>query len=63
MKNIYDPIFVKNLFNKMSKSYERMNYIASFGFSIIWRKQFIKKLDKNESKIKVIDLLSGLGEN
>lgn len=63
MKNIYDPIFVKSLFNKMSKSYERMNYITSFGFSIIWRKQFIKKLDKNESKIKVIDLLSGLGEN
>lgn len=47
----------------MSKSYERMNYITSFGFSIIWRKQFIKKLEQNESKIKVIDLLSGLGEN
>lgn len=47
----------------MSKSYERMNYITSFGFSIIWRKQFIKNLEKNESNIQVIDLLSGLGEN
>ena len=47
----------------MSNSYERMNYITSFGFSIIWRKQFIKALNKKESKIKVIDLLSGLGEN
>ena len=63
MNDIYDPTFVKKLFNKMSNSYERMNYITSFGFSIIWRKQFIKALNKKESKIKVIDLLSGLGEN
>ena len=63
MNDFYDPTFVKKLFNKMSNSYERMNYITSFGFSIIWRKQFIKALNKKESKIKVIDLLSGLGEN
>ena len=63
MSNIYEPEFVKKLFNQMSSSYERMNYITSFGFSIIWRKQFIKALNKKESKIKVIDLLSGLGEN
>ena len=63
MNDIYDPIFVKKLFNKMSSSYERMNYITSFGFSIIWRKQFIKTLNKKESKVKVMDLLSGLGEN
>ena len=29
---IYDPAFVKGLFNRMSRSYERMNYVASFGF-------------------------------
>ncbi|MGV0947330.1 class I SAM-dependent methyltransferase [Empedobacter falsenii] len=52
MNDIYDPTFVKKLFNKMSNSYERMNYITSFGFSIIWRKQFIKALNKKESKIK-----------
>lgn len=43
-KNIYDPQFVKNLFNTMSGSYERMNYITSFGFSIRWRKQFLRSL-------------------
>lgn len=47
----------------MSGSYERMNYITSFGFSIRWRKQFLNKLGKSEQPLEVIDLLSGLGEN
>lgn len=63
MKDIYEPEFVKKLFNQMSASYERMNYITSFGFSIRWRKQFIQKITATDEKVKVIDLLSGLGEN
>lgn len=63
MNNIYEPEFVKKLFNQMSSSYERMNYITSFGFSIRWRKQFLDKLGKSEANLNVIDLLSGLGEN
>lgn len=63
MDNIYEPEFVKKLFNQMSSSYERMNYITSFGFSIRWRKQFIDKLGNSNEKLNVIDLLSGLGEN
>lgn len=47
----------------MSGSYERMNYITSFGFSIRWRKQFLKKLGNSDKQLNVIDLLSGLGEN
>lgn len=47
----------------MSSSYERMNYVTSFGFSIRWRKQFLSKLDKSNEQLHVIDLLSGLGEN
>lgn len=47
----------------MSGSYERMNYITSFGFSIRWRKQFLKKLGNSSNNVQVIDLLSGLGEN
>lgn len=61
--NIYEPEFVKKLFNQMSGSYERMNYITSFGFSIRWRKQFLARLGKSEQQLNVIDLLSGLGEN
>lgn len=63
MNNIYEPKFVKQLFNQMSDSYERMNYITSFGFSIRWRKQFLSKLGKSKENLNVIDLLSGLGEN
>ncbi|MDV7699564.1 class I SAM-dependent methyltransferase [Chryseobacterium soli] len=63
MKNIYDPGYVKKLFNHMSASYERMNYITSFGFSIRWRRQFLTKLGRSQDKLHVIDLLSGLGEN
>ena len=63
MNEIYEPEFVKKLFNQMSSSYERMNFITSFGFSILWRKQFINKLTKSDKEVKVIDILSGLGEN
>ena len=63
MRNIYDPSFVKKLFNQMSSSYERMNYITSLGFSYIWRKQFINIFENTDEKIKILDLLSGLGEN
>lgn len=61
-ENIYNPEFVKTLFNKMSTSYERMNYITSFGFSIRWRSQFLRVLDSNKNKIELIDLLTGMGE-
>jgi demethylmenaquinone methyltransferase/2-methoxy-6-polyprenyl-1,4-benzoquinol methylase len=47
----------------MSGSYERMNFITSFGFSIIWRKQFLRKLSSSQENNNIIDLLSGLGEN
>lgn len=63
MEDIYEPDYVKRLFDSMSDSYERMNYITSFGFSIRWRKQFIRALGHNTADIQAIDLLSGLGEN
>lgn len=63
MLNIYDPNYVKKLFNRMSTSYERMNYITSLGFSIMWRRQFINTLKSSNQELNVLDLLSGLGEN
>lgn len=63
MNPIYDPQFVNKLFNSMSGSYERMNFITSFGFSWLWRKQFIAKIPQSKENIHVLDLLSGLGEN
>lgn len=63
MSNIYEPDYVKKLFNQMSGSYERVNYITSFGYSIRWRRQMMDKLGRSEQPLKVLDLLSGLGEN
>lgn len=60
--NIYNPEYVKGLFNRMSSSYERMNYISSFGFSIRWRTQFLNSFDTPDCKVEVIDLLTGMGE-
>lgn len=59
---IYEPEYVMGLFNRMSDSYERMNYITSFGFSIRWRRQFIQSLPGTHEPIKVLDLLCGMGE-
>ena len=59
---IYKPEYVKGLFDKMSRSYERMNYITSFGFSIRWRTQFLDSFKKTDNKVEIIDLLTGMGE-
>ncbi|TNE71006.1 methyltransferase domain-containing protein [bacterium] len=62
MNNQYDPEYIKGLFNKMSGSYERVNYITSFGFSLRWRKQFLKPLKSSNENIAVLDLMTGMGE-
>lgn len=61
-KNIYDPEYIKTLFDRMSKSYERMNYITSFGFSIRWRKHFLEHTHFENDNIEIIDLMTGMGE-
>ncbi|NNU33568.1 class I SAM-dependent methyltransferase [Mucilaginibacter sp. S1162] len=58
---IYDTAFVKNLFNDMSKTYDRVNYITSFGFSKRWRKQFVNEVTLSEGDV-VADILTGMGE-
>lgn len=60
--SIYEPKFVQLLFDKMSRSYERMNFITSFGFSIRWRKQFLSRFAPSQEKLEVIDILTGMGE-
>lgn len=61
-EDIYSSEFVEGLFNRMSNSYERMNYITSFGFSLRWRRQFLKKLKPSSEELQVIDLMTGMGE-
>ncbi|WP_108868034.1 class I SAM-dependent methyltransferase [Aquimarina aquimarini] len=61
MNEIYEPKFVKKLFDKMSSSYSKVNYITSFGFSERWRKQCVDEIDIEKGKI-VVDLMTGMGE-
>lgn len=61
-ESIYDPQFVRGLFNRMSRSYERMNVIMSFGFALIWRRQLMRLIDRDGPGLAVVDLMSGMGE-
>ncbi len=45
----------------MSKTYERMNYITSFGFSERWRRICVKGVQINHGD-HVADLMTGMGE-
>ena len=61
MKEIYEPKYVEQLFDKMSSSYAKVNYITSFGFSERWRKQCVEEIGIVEGKT-VVDLMTGMGE-
>ena len=60
-QSIYEPEFVKDLFNEMSLTYERMNTITSFGFSNRWRRRCVFELTIQPGQV-VVDLMSGMGE-
>lgn len=59
--DIYETVFVQDLFDKMSKTYSGMNTITSFGFSNRWRGQFLKEIDLSNAGV-VVDLMCGMGE-
>jgi demethylmenaquinone methyltransferase/2-methoxy-6-polyprenyl-1,4-benzoquinol methylase len=59
--NIHDLAFVEGLFDEMAGTYERVNFITSFGFSRRWRRQFIQKLALQPG-MTVCDLMCGMGE-
>lgn len=61
MERIYQSEFVEELFDKMSGSYSRMNYITSFGFSEKWRRQCVGELDIQKGAV-IVDLMTGMGE-
>lgn len=61
MKEIYKPSYVEDLFDNMSSSYGKMNYITSLGFSERWRKKCVDEISIEKGKV-VVDLMSGMGE-
>lgn len=61
MKEIYETNFVEKLFDNMSSSYSRVNYITSFGFSERWRRQCVEEIEIEKGKT-IVDLMTGMGE-
>lgn len=61
MPDIYNPDFVTKLFDEMSDSYDRVNYLTSFGFSSHWRRQCVNKATIKPGMV-VYDLMCGMGE-
>ncbi len=60
-KSLYDPNFVRRLFDEMSQTYGLVNLVASFGFAWLWRKQCVRAIDI-EPNATVLDLMTGMGE-
>jgi ubiquinone/menaquinone biosynthesis C-methylase UbiE len=61
MPDIYDPLYVQQLFDEMAASYEQVNYLTSFGFSWRWRVQCVGQCGLKPGMV-VYDLMTGMGE-
>lgn len=59
--SLYDPQFVRGLFDEMAETYGIVNLLSSFGFAIWWRRQLARTLSV-EPTATVLDLMTGMGE-
>lgn len=53
--------YVKQIFNSISKTYDVLNHLLSFGIDIYWRKKAIKNIYFNDNSV-CLDLASGTGD-
>jgi demethylmenaquinone methyltransferase/2-methoxy-6-polyprenyl-1,4-benzoquinol methylase len=61
--DIYDPQFVKGVFDRCSATYIRFSWICSFGFTERWRRQCIAALHLSVADGAAgYDLMAGTGE-
>lgn len=58
---IFEPAYIRRLFDDMAGSYERVNMITSFGFSRRWRRQAVERLGARRGEA-VADWMTGMGE-
>ena len=54
-------LIIKKLFNDVSKKYDLMNDIMSLGLHRVWKKDLIKKAQREKEKI-ILDLAGGTGD-
>ena len=61
--DIYDPAFVKGVFDRCSGTYIRFSWLCSFGFTERWRRQCVAALGLRDSDGAIgYDLMAGTGE-
>jgi len=61
--DIYDPKFVKGVFDRCSSTYIRFSWLCSFGFTERWRRQCVRALPLAAGAGPVgYDLMAGTGE-
>ena len=62
MTDIYDPNFVKDVFDRCSDKYITFSLICSLGFTERWRRQCVAALSKLPRNARGYDLMAGTGE-
>lgn len=63
IEEIYDPAFVKGVFDRCSETYISMSWLFSFGFTERWRRQCVEALDLAAAQpADGYDLMTGTGE-
>lgn len=60
--DIYEPAFVKGVFDRCSKRYIGFSYVFSGGFTERWRRQCVEALPPTPQHAKGYDLMAGTGE-
>lgn len=62
-RDIYDPAFVKGVFDRCSTAYISFSWLFSLGFTERWRKQCVEALNlPSEGRSEGYDLMAGTGE-
>lgn len=62
-QDIYDPHFVKDVFDRCSTGYRYWSQIASFGFIFLWRRQCVDHMPAMLPEGAAgLDLMAGTGE-
>tara|TARA_Y100001970_G_C14227561_1_gene856600 strand:- start:975 stop:1700 length:726 start_codon:yes stop_codon:yes gene_type:complete len=53
--------YVRNMFNDVSKKYDLLNKLLSFGIDSYWRNRLIKSMNVNDDSI-ILDIATGTGD-
>ena len=60
--DIYDPEYVRDVFDRCSDKYIAFSTICSLGFTEIWRRQCAEMLELRSGELDGYDLMAGTGE-